>query len=73
MLSFAALFALGAGVSLLTGRSLVFRGLRQVAIGAVAAVITYAVGTVRASTPVCVPRPASDAPRTASSIDAHKN
>jgi hypothetical protein len=26
---------------------------------------TYAVGTVRASTPVCVPRPASDAPRTA--------
>ena len=46
VISFAALFALGAGVSLLTGRGLVFSGLRQVAIGAVAAGITYLVGTV---------------------------
>jgi VIT1/CCC1 family predicted Fe2+/Mn2+ transporter/rubrerythrin len=46
VLSFAALFALGAGVSLLTGRSLIFSGLRQVAIGALAAGITFAVGTV---------------------------
>jgi vacuolar iron transporter family protein len=46
VLSFAALFALGAGVSLLTGRSIIFSGLRQVAIGALAAGITFAVGTV---------------------------
>jgi VIT1/CCC1 family predicted Fe2+/Mn2+ transporter len=45
-LSFAALFAVGAGVSLLTGRSAVFSGLRQVAIGAAAAIVTNAVGRV---------------------------
>jgi len=45
-LSLAALFAVGAGVSLLTGRGSLFSGLRQVAIGAGAAAITYAVGAV---------------------------
>ncbi len=43
-LSVAALFAVGAGVSLLTGRSLLFSGGRQVFIGAAAAVVTYLVG-----------------------------
>ena len=45
-LSFAALFAVGAGVSLLTGRGFVFSGTRQVVIGALAAAVTYAVGTL---------------------------
>ncbi|HEY7131124.1 MAG TPA: VIT1/CCC1 transporter family protein [Candidatus Limnocylindrales bacterium] len=45
-LSLIALFAVGAGVSLLTGRGVLFSGLRQVGIGAAAAVVTYAVGTV---------------------------
>jgi vacuolar iron transporter family protein len=44
--SFAALFTVGALVSLVTGRGLLFSGLRQVAIGAIAAAITYAVGTL---------------------------
>jgi Uncharacterized membrane protein len=43
-LSLAALFAVGAGVSLLTGRSLLFSGARQVLIGAAAAIVTYIVG-----------------------------
>jgi vacuolar iron transporter family protein len=43
-LSVAALFGVGAGVSLLTGRSLLFSGGRQVLIGAAAAVVTYVVG-----------------------------
>jgi VIT1/CCC1 family predicted Fe2+/Mn2+ transporter len=43
-LSLAALFAVGAGVSLLTGRSLLFSGSRQVLIGATAAIVTYVVG-----------------------------
>jgi VIT1/CCC1 family predicted Fe2+/Mn2+ transporter len=43
-LSMVALFAVGAGVSLLTGRSLLFSGARQVGIGAAAAAVTYAVG-----------------------------
>jgi VIT1/CCC1 family predicted Fe2+/Mn2+ transporter len=43
-LSVAALFAVGAGVSLLTGRSLLFSGARQVLIGAAAAIITFVVG-----------------------------
>jgi VIT1/CCC1 family predicted Fe2+/Mn2+ transporter len=46
VLAFAALFAVGAGVSLLTGRSALFSGLRQVAIGAAAALVTYVVGTL---------------------------
>ncbi|MCI0344652.1 MAG: VIT1/CCC1 transporter family protein [Chloroflexi bacterium] len=45
VLSLAALFAVGAGVSLLTGRSLLFSGARQVFIGGVAAAVTYAVGS----------------------------
>jgi VIT1/CCC1 family predicted Fe2+/Mn2+ transporter len=45
-LSVGALFAVGAGVSLLTGRSTLFAGLRQVAIGAAAAAVTYGVGTL---------------------------
>jgi VIT1/CCC1 family predicted Fe2+/Mn2+ transporter/rubrerythrin len=44
-LSLIALFAVGAGVSLLTGRSAWFSGIRQVGIGAAAAVVTYLVGT----------------------------
>jgi VIT1/CCC1 family predicted Fe2+/Mn2+ transporter len=43
-LSLAALFAVGAGVSLLTGRSLLFSGARQVLIGSAAAAVTYVVG-----------------------------
>jgi VIT1/CCC1 family predicted Fe2+/Mn2+ transporter len=45
-LSFAALFAVGAAVSLVTGRGLLFSGLRQVVIGAFAAAVTYVVGTL---------------------------
>jgi VIT1/CCC1 family predicted Fe2+/Mn2+ transporter len=45
-LSIGALFAVGAGVSLLTGRSLVFSGGRQVLIGAAAATVTYLVGNL---------------------------
>jgi len=44
--SLAALFAVGAGVSLLTGRSTLFSGARQVAIGAAAAAVTYLVGSL---------------------------
>jgi len=39
-----ALFTVGGGVSLLTGRGLVFSGARQVAIGAAAAAVTFLVG-----------------------------
>jgi VIT1/CCC1 family predicted Fe2+/Mn2+ transporter len=45
-LSLVALFAVGAGVSVLTGRSTLYSGFRQVGIGAAAAAITYAVGAV---------------------------
>jgi vacuolar iron transporter family protein len=45
-LSFAALFAVGAAVSIVTGRGFVYSGMRQVLIGAVAAAVTFAVGTV---------------------------
>lgn len=45
-LSLAALFGVGAGVSLLTGRSLLYSGVRQLGIGAAAAAVTYAVGRV---------------------------
>lgn len=44
--SLAALFFVGAGVSLLTGRSLLFSGARQVGIGAAAAAVTYVVGNL---------------------------
>jgi VIT1/CCC1 family predicted Fe2+/Mn2+ transporter len=46
VLSFAALFAVGAAVSLVTGRNLMFSGARQVVIGAIAAGVTYVVGTL---------------------------
>lgn len=41
-----ALFSVGAAVSLLTGKSVIYTGLRQLAIGAAAAAITYAVGSL---------------------------
>ena len=44
--SLVALFAVGAGVSLLTGRSAIYSGLRQVGIGVAAAAVTYLVGSV---------------------------
>ncbi len=44
VLSLSAMFAVGVGVSLLTGRSAIFSGFRQVAIGAAAAAVTFAVG-----------------------------
>src|SRR6266480_1082207 len=46
VLSLAGLFAVGAGVSLLTGGSVLFSGSRQVLIGAAAAGVTFAVGSV---------------------------
>ena len=46
VLSLATLFVVGAGVSLLTGRGILFSGLRQMGIGALAASVTYAVGTL---------------------------
>ncbi len=45
-LSLGALFAVGAGVSLLTGRGVLYSGGRQVLIGALAAAVTYAVGSL---------------------------
>ena len=45
-LSLVALFGVGAAVSLLTGKGMLFSGLRQLGIGAAAAAVTYAVGTV---------------------------
>jgi VIT1/CCC1 family predicted Fe2+/Mn2+ transporter len=45
-LSLVALFAVGAAVSLLTGRGAVFSGLRQLGIGLAAALVTYAIGSV---------------------------
>ncbi len=45
-LSLAALFAVGAAVSLLTGRGLVFSGVRQLGIGLAAALVTYVIGSL---------------------------
>ncbi len=45
-LSLVALFAVGAAVSLLTGRGLIFSGVRQLVIGLVAALVTYAIGSI---------------------------
>ncbi|MFB6087811.1 MAG: VIT1/CCC1 transporter family protein [Haloarculaceae archaeon] len=45
-LSAVALFGIGAGITLLTGRSLLYSGGRQVGIGLAAAALTYGVGTV---------------------------
>ena len=44
--SFVSLFAVGAAVSIVTGRSMIFSGVRQVMIGAAAAAVTYGVGTL---------------------------
>jgi VIT1/CCC1 family predicted Fe2+/Mn2+ transporter len=46
IMSLAALFLVGAAVILLTGRSMLFSGFRQLGIGAAAAAVTYAVGTL---------------------------
>jgi len=46
LLAFVALFAVGAAVSIVTGRGMLFSGIRQVVIGAAAATVTYAVGKV---------------------------
>ncbi len=45
-LSLVALFAVGAAVSLLTGRSALFSGARQLGIGLVAALVTYLIGSL---------------------------
>jgi VIT1/CCC1 family predicted Fe2+/Mn2+ transporter len=45
-LSLAALFAVGAGVSMLTGRGLLFSGFRQLGIGLGAALVTYLIGSL---------------------------
>ncbi len=45
-LSLVALFAVGAAVSLLTGRSFLFSGARQLGIGLAAAAVTYAIGSL---------------------------
>ncbi len=44
-LSLVALFAVGAAVSLLTGRGLLFSGTRQLGIGLAAALVTYVIGS----------------------------
>jgi vacuolar iron transporter family protein len=46
VLSLGALFLVGAGVSLLTGRSMLLSGLRQMGLGAAAAAVTFAVGRI---------------------------
>ena len=46
LLALTSLFIVGALVSLLTGRSLLFSGFRQVGIGGAAALVTFLVGTV---------------------------
>lgn len=45
-LSLAALFVVGAGVSLLTGRGVLFSGIRQLGIGLGAALVTYVIGSI---------------------------
>ena len=45
-LSLVALFGVGAAVSLLTGRGLIFSGFRQLGIGLAAALVTYAIGSL---------------------------
>ncbi|MBI3748708.1 MAG: VIT1/CCC1 transporter family protein [Chloroflexi bacterium] len=45
-LSLVALFGVGAAVSLLTGRGLVFSGVRQLGIGLAAAIVTYLIGSL---------------------------
>ena len=45
VLSAGALFLVGAGITLLTGRSMVYGGLRQLILGLLAAVLTFAIGS----------------------------
>jgi VIT1/CCC1 family predicted Fe2+/Mn2+ transporter len=45
-LSLVALFVVGAAVSLLTGRSPIFSGIRQLGIGLAAALVTYTIGSI---------------------------
>jgi len=45
-LSLAALFGVGAAVSLLTGRGVLFSGFRQLGIGLGAALVTYLIGSL---------------------------
>ncbi len=45
LLSAGALFLVGAGITLLTGRSMVYGGLRQLILGLIAAVLTFAIGS----------------------------
>jgi VIT1/CCC1 family predicted Fe2+/Mn2+ transporter len=45
-LSLVALFTVGAGVSLLTGRGMLFSGFRQLGIGLAAALVTYLIGSI---------------------------
>jgi VIT1/CCC1 family predicted Fe2+/Mn2+ transporter len=40
------LFVVGAGISVLTGKSFLFSGLRQVGVGAAASIVTFAVGSL---------------------------
>jgi len=44
--SLVALFVVGAGVSLLTGRGVLFSGIRQLGIGLGAAIVTYVIGSL---------------------------
>lgn len=46
VLSLIALFLVGAAVSLLTGRGLLFSGFRQMGLGLAAALVTYAIGSL---------------------------
>ncbi|MFD1513416.1 VIT1/CCC1 transporter family protein [Halomarina rubra] len=46
LLSGVALFVVGAGITVLTGRSVLYSGTRQVVIGLAAAALTYGVGTL---------------------------
>ena len=66
LLSATALFAVGVGVSLFTGRNSLYSGARQLAIGAVVAAITYGIGTaIGAGTGIWSPhfgRPGTFAP-----------
>jgi VIT1/CCC1 family predicted Fe2+/Mn2+ transporter len=46
LLSAAALFGVGVGVSLFTGRSALYSGARQVGLGAAAAAVTFIIGRI---------------------------
>jgi chemotaxis response regulator CheB len=44
--SIVGLFGIGAAITLLTGKSILFSGMRQVAFGLAAAAVTYGIGTL---------------------------